>query len=223
MRTRPTPAAAALPRLPPRARLARLSRLASLCLLAACAPDLREDFPFDGEAAPGRHVTHEEQEGGVVRTQVDASQKEVSIYLDLDAREELSAAQALEGQAWDLAFQRFKVTSNGGVSGPGEAAVAALPGADFAALTRAPAPDTFQRDAADGPDANGEVDSAFLLEDGWYRYDLLQHKLSPRPVVYVVRTTRGRFFKLELLGYYDAAGTAGVLTFRWAEVEPPAR
>jgi hypothetical protein len=42
------------------------------------------------------------------------------------------------------------------------------------------------------------------------------HVLTPRKLVYVVRGANGRYYKLEMLEYYDAAGTAGYPTFRWA-------
>lgn len=34
--------------------------------------------------------------------------------------------------------------------------------------------------------------------------------------VYVVRTPEGNYFKLEMLGYDDDAGTPGFIRFRWA-------
>src|SRR5262249_33252989 len=86
----------------------------ALVTQGACAPDLREEFPFDGELPPGQRVRHEEQTDGALLTRVDASAKEALVYLDLDTRAELDAGTALETQAWDLAFQRFKIVSNGG-------------------------------------------------------------------------------------------------------------
>jgi hypothetical protein len=168
----------------------------------------------------GPRVQHEELEGGLVRTHVDASEKEVWVYLDLDARAELPVGEALATGRWDVRFQRFKLESNGGVTGEGSVEVAALPGADFDALTRAPA-EGFHADRADGPDENTDTDSAFLEGDGWYSYNILQHKLSPRDVVYVVRTGEARYFKLKMEAYYDAAGSAGNLTFLWGPVEAP--
>jgi hypothetical protein len=44
----------------------------------------------------------------------------------------------------------------------------------------------------------------------------MTHVLTPRAQVYVVRTAEGNAFKLEILAYYDDAGTSGMLTIRWA-------
>lgn len=193
---------------------------AFLMLLSACAPDLRDEYPFDGETSGGERVITETLTDGVLRTEVDASSKEAWVYFDLDTAKELPVSQALEAQAWDLAFQRFKIISNSGVSGPGSVAVAALPDESFESLTRAPA-EGFQPDEPDGDDGNTDVDSAFLEGDGWYVYDLVKHRLQARDGIYVVRTGAGAYFKLQMLAYYDENGTAGRVSFDWAPIDPP--
>lgn len=202
-------------------RAARALLLFVLVPLSACAPDLREAYPFDGATTGGgSRVTHEELGEGVWRTTVDASVNEAWVYLDLDARRELPVDEALTTQDWDLAFQRFKIISNGGVSGPGGVAAAALTGTSFEALTRAPE-SGFQADETDGTDENSDLDSAFLKGEGWYYYDLGKHRLTARETVYVVRTTDGGYFKLKLLGYYDGSGNSGHVSFEWASVTAP--
>ena len=61
-----------------------------------------------------------------------------------------------------------------------------------------------------------KAEAAFGGADPWYAYDLLTHTLSPQPYVYVVRTGDGGHFKIAFTNYYDAAGTSGFPTFRWA-------
>ncbi len=196
-------------------------RLSTLALVGCvgCAGDLRRDFPFDGELPDGVFVVHEDEPAATV-TRVDASNKTAWVYLDLDTREQVSASAAAGQPEWDLAFQRFRIVSNGGVSGSGQTEVAALLDTGFDDVARAPR-EGYVTDRPDGPDANEDVDSAFLEGDGWYAYDGLAHKLSPRNNVYVVHTDRGRYFKLRLLSYYDDAGAAGHLSFRWAQVQAP--
>ena len=47
--------------------------------------------------------------------------------------------------------------------------------------------------------------------------------LSARPdLVYVVHTPEDSYFKVQILDYYDDAGTAGYLSLRWAPLAPPA-
>ncbi|MGQ0505628.1 MAG: HmuY family protein, partial [Myxococcaceae bacterium] len=160
---------------------------------------------------------------GVTRTTVDSSHKEAWVYFDFDRREEIAAVDAAGDRRllWELAFQRFKIISNGGVSGAGVVVVAQLSGVSLAEVIQPPS-EGFAGDAPDGPDDNSDVDSTFLAGDGWYSYHLLQHKVLAREnTVYVVRTSADAFFAMQILSYYDAAGSAGHLSFAWKWLNPP--
>jgi hypothetical protein len=195
--------------------------LAIAAALPACAEDLRPDQPDagvpggddddDGGGGPS-HVTNTDNGDGTTTTVVDATRDADWVYLDLE-----TAAEVGEGDDWDLAFQRFKIKLNGGVSGDGGMEVAILPGADFGAMVAAPA-DGWVTDVADGPDDDADPDLAF---GGWYAYDVATHVLTPNDQVYVVRSGAGGYFKLEMLDYYDDAGTSAFPKFRWGPVEPP--
>lgn len=184
-----------------------MSRLLAFPLIvaaiAACGPDI---VPEPGPDTPA--FQHTDGSDQVVTTIVNATSETDWLGLDLDAKAHVDAAVDAE---WDLAFQRFHIRTRGGANGTGGVEVAVLPSAEFDALTEAPA-DGYIVDAADDK-------TAFESGDGWYSYDILWHKLSARPGVYVVRSDAGRFFKLQLLSYYDDAGTPAMVTFRWKELE----
>jgi hypothetical protein len=201
-------------------RACRAIVCAALLLGSACAPDLREDFPFDGDLPDGVYVTHEDLGGGVTRTTVDASHKEAWVYFDFDTLQRIAAPQAAGTSDWDLAFQRFKIISNSGVSGTGSVAVAKLQETDFEVLGVQPG-NGYATDEPDGPDDNAEVDNAFLAGDAWYAYDLLTHKVLPRErLVFAVRTSTGRVLALRMVAYYDAAGSGARPTFDWKWLSP---
>lgn len=188
----------------------RIAILLAATALWACAPDLREDHPFDGDLPEGDYVTFADLGAGTLELKVNAGEPQSWVFVDLDTQRQVPGAEAVGAPAgWDVAFQRYRIISNGGVSGVGTVAVAVLPGADFDALAEAP-PDGYVTDADDGPDENRDVDSAFLAGDGWYSYDLLNHGVQPRDLVYVVRSDLGHW-ALKLLAYYDEAGTAARL------------
>ncbi len=208
-------------------------RSASLLLalplsLAACADDLRPAGGADAsnaadasaDAAPAGRV-QTRVDGSSLVTTVDATRSGEWVYVDLDRGER--AAEGMTG--WDLAFQRFNIQSNGGVSGAGGVEVARLTGTTFEAVREAPA-SGWLRDAAPRtgvmgmPGAPVLPDFAFSQQDGWYGYDMTTHQVTPRDVVYVVRTTERRVVKLRLTAYYSAAGTGGYPTFRWATLAP---
>lgn len=194
--------------------------LLTCAVTMACAPSLLEEYPFDGETAHGNRVRHEDLGDGETKTFVDASAKEAWVYFDFDTRRELGAEEAFREGSWDVAFQRFKVITNSGVSGGGDVETVVLEGAAFEAVDRAPLTG-YEQDRADGDDENADLDSPFLAGAGWYAYNLLEHRLSARNVVYVVKTTEQTFLKVQMLGYYDEAGSAGHLTFRWKPVAAP--
>lgn len=154
-------------------------------------------------------------DGVLVTTVVDATDAEGWQPLDLDT------GLAAEDGAWELAFSRFRIRVNGGVSGDGGVEVAALVGRAFDDVDRAPA-DGWTSAWEDGEDDDQEPDNAFNNgTDDWYDYELSTHTLTPRDVTYVVRSTDDAYFKLRFDDYYDQAGSPAVITFRWAEVDPP--
>lgn len=183
-------------------------------LATGCLDDLKPDD--GGDAGSRDSGTPTEVDGTVNTTTLDASDQDAWVYFDLDSGEELDSA----GDGWDLALRRFKIKSNGGVSGDGGVAIAVLEGADFDALEKAPEAG-YLEDRDDGDDENSDEDFVFLVGDGWYDYDGSDHTLSARDIVYVVRSTASRFYKVQVLDYYDGAGTSGFVKFRWAEIDAP--
>jgi len=53
----------------------------------------------------------------------------------------------------------------------------------------------------------------------WYRYSFVTHLLAPSGHVYALRARDGRFWKLEVLGYYCPGLTPGCVTLRYAPLE----
>ena len=184
--------------------------LGALLALAACSEDLapEPEAQPDGGVLPS-HVTTVDNGDGSFTTSVDATAMDAWIGFDFQ-----SGGEAAESTtSWDLGFRRFEVKSNGGTSGEGGVEVAILAGADFATLARAPL-DGWSSDTAEA--------SPFNAGDGWYAYDINSHVLTPRDLIYVIRSAEGAYFKLEFTDYYDDAGTSGYPAFRWAPVDAPA-
>src|SRR6185436_6972623 len=141
-RREPEGPAAGAPRVPRRRGGDLVKRAWLIALVAsacACATDLRTDFPFDGDLPAGDYVTFTDQGDGTWDLRVNAGEPQSWVFVDLDDRRQVPGAEAVGAAGWDVAFQRFRIISNGGVSGVGPVEVAVLPGQDFAALTTAPA------------------------------------------------------------------------------------
>jgi hypothetical protein len=178
----------------------------------------------DGAIPPSSgSFTHTRRDDGTIETLVDASSTSGWQYLDLETGLAVTPSDPAAERTWDLAFQRFVILSNGGASGGGGGLVARVEGSSFDAITRAP-DEGWIADAVDGPvDRDDTNDSAFTNgTNDWYLYDVATHALSPREdVVYVVQTPEAHFFKVQVLGYYDGAGSPGFLRFVWAPVDAP--
>jgi heme-binding HmuY-like protein len=187
---------------------------------AGCAGDLRKDRG-GGAAGGGNRVESTDQGGGTTLTRIDATKNDLWVYLDLETGAEVFPAAPGSSLAWDLGFQRFKIRTNSGTSGTGGMETAPLPGASFDELTKAPASGYVVDQEEDSADEGTDPDYAFLLDPAWYLYDLGVHAVKARDIVYVVKTVESGFYKVQMTGYYDDAGTGGYPTFRWAPVAPP--
>jgi hypothetical protein len=177
------------------------------------------DLPRDIPARSGPFQNSAGRAGSVV-TVADATSETAWQQLDLDSGRETD-----DEHAWDLAFSRFRIRLNGGMSGPAAVEVAALADQSFTELTRAPdagySPEQPDSSGEEG-DADSEPDNPFNAgAEDWYDYDLMTHELSPKAITYVVRSSEARFYKLRILAYYDQFGTDGMLKFEWAELELP--
>lgn len=108
---------------------------------------------------------------------------------------------------WDLAFRRYQIIANGGPGFLGHAGVLDLGPVGFDAVQTAPADGYRENDR--GPDPRNPAIVS------WYRYGFFSHVLDPKPHVWAVRTTDGRYAKLEILGYYCPGSQPGCVTFRY--------
>jgi hypothetical protein len=191
-------------------------------LHGACAEDLSKRLGPDAAPAADGPVEVEDLGDGVHQARVDAKDEMQWIYVNLEQGKAVPMEAEGDATAWDLALQRFHLKLNGGASGSGNAAVALLPGAAFDDVAEVPADATFLTDQADA-DGDGLVEYVMSIGDTrWYAYDVATHVLTPKDLVYVVRGANGSYYKLEMLEYYDAAGTAGYPAFRWAALDGPA-
>jgi hypothetical protein len=189
----------------------RLVLAAVALALCACEPRLPEGWPHTGDAGP-THITFT-LDGGYYTLQVDATADKTWAALDFDVASEVP----FEQNRWDLAFQRFHIRSRGGADGDGGVQVAVVYDAGFDHVTHAPM-GPWLEDQPDGDDENLDPDTVFDKLEVWYDYEDMYHTLTPRPLVYVVRSDRGEYFKVQLDSYYDFAGTSAMLSLRYAPV-----
>ncbi|SEO83341.1 HmuY family protein [Aquisalimonas asiatica] len=129
--------------------------------------------------------------------QFDASDHDEPVHVDLSTGEvlTLSAGEAADSEAWDIALQRHQISLNGGTSGPGRVQGALLDGqASFynedgtpnaSVFTNTGAADTLDALLApvDAVDSGDWVLDSITTEfgDDWYIYDFATGEFQPDP------------------------------------------
>jgi hypothetical protein len=108
---------------------------------------------------------------------------------------------------WDLAFRRYQIIANGGPGFPGRAGIRDLGPVAFDAVHTVPVDGYAETQT--NPDPRNRAIA------GWYTYGFFSHVLDPKPHVWAVRTTDGRYAKLQILGYYCPGSRPGCVTFRY--------
>jgi len=175
------------------------------CALLSCACVPVED---DGKQVTDKGIETMAQGDGSFVSVIDTRDESAFTYLDLESSAEVDA----DSETWDLGFLRFNVATH--------VEVAVLEGTDFDALTTAPV-DGYRSDASDPETSMKETMPGYAF-DLWYDYNMMTHVLTARAdLVYVVHTPEDNFYKVQMLDYYDAAGTSGYLSLRWAPLLPP--
>lgn len=150
--------------------------------------------------------------GGVTSGTIDATAGGTAaaadnpyVYLDLMAgtKVDISDTASLTSTAWHVAFKRAGIKLNGGDSGPGQVAAAAVNAATLAEVTTAPAALAMD----DWADASctliaGPTGEPATVMSTWYDYDSQTHVLTPKAQVWVIRIAPGVFRKLRITTYY---------------------
>ena len=128
--------------------------------------------------------------------------------------------EALSSKAWDLAFKRSVVRTNGGDSGPGKGGAIriALPWdqVDASTLGKKTLPTESWFDA----NCQLTLDSVMNLVttfSGWSEYDETDHVLSAAPnVVFITAGADSALYKVAMLDYYSTpSGTHGTVAGRY--------
>lgn len=129
------------------------------------------------------------------------------VYFDLGASAVSTSA------AWDIAFDGWAIRTNGGVSGT--AGVGAVPDnvTAFASI------DAAYAGSAPAQAYRSDRFAGVFGQNAWYRYNITgtDNQIWPTFDVYLVR--RGSaVYKVQLTGYYSAAGAPRNITIRYARL-----
>jgi len=179
------------------------------------------DFGNGEGVSTGGALTTEDLGEGVILAVVDATDGAVWVYIDLETGMQVAPSDAANSTEWDLGLQRFRIKTNGGISGSGGMTGVAIAGSPFDDVMKAPG-DGWLSDAEDGSDTGEDPDTVFNGSGDWYEYDPVNHTLTARADrTHIVQTVEGNYYKVAVLDYYDEAGTSAIITLKWATVDGP--
>ena len=142
---------------------------------------------------------------------IDSTDSMIWVHYDLESSSIIPEEEVLEDN-WDIAFQRYVIKLNGGVSGTGEVEIMYLSGeyANFEEVTY-PTEEEWITDLED-MDEDGVPEYAF---GSWYDYDLATHILTPADLVYIIHSVEGNFFRFRILDYYSSQGNSGFMSIEY--------
>ena len=195
-----------------------LSLVFGALTLASCS---RDD---NNEVTP--NVTDNSKEATV-----DASTSGTWKYFSFEKGAEVTVTDPKNDLTWDIAFQRYYIKTNSGVSGNGNGGVFKTDSKELSALKQAPttgytADDKKETVQLGYPPVDTELSYNSIISggmksvNGYVAYDpaLAAQGKSPYTVnkwVYVVKTAKGEYVKLQVVDYLDAKNKGGHPKFKY--------
>ena len=146
------------------------------------------------------------------------------IYFSLREGKELSIAEANHKTdlSWDLAFNRYNVRTNSGLSGNGQGGALKTESTSFDDVNAVPAGqfaiDTVYIISAPGsgfPPPTMESTANLVLCEA-IAFSGPPPAYTPSPNVFIVRLADGRYAKFMAIGFYNDEGVSGYYTFKYA-------
>jgi hypothetical protein len=143
-------------------------------------------------------------------------------YFSFASNDTVTVSDPANSTAWDLAFQRYRIKTNGGESGNGEgsAALSYLKGqSGFDALKVVPDTTTFKTDVSIQI-AVQQGYATYVVNPVLYNWFSLEFatqgtQIVPTDDIFIVKTATGKYAKVWLKSYYSATNLSGYVTFQY--------
>jgi hypothetical protein len=143
-------------------------------------------------------------------------------YFSFTTNDTVTITDPAHSTAWDLAFQRYRIKTNGGLSGSGSGSAAnsyKKGQSGFDGLTVVPDTTTFTPDASISV-AIQQGYQNYVLNPVLYSWFSLEFaaqgtQIVPTDDIFIVRTATGKYAKVWLKSYYSATNQSGYVTFQY--------
>ena len=126
-----------------------------------------------------------------------------------------------ERRDWDLAFNRFSIRTNSGLSGGGQGGALLTQVKEMAEVTQAPASGyTVDTEInlsgfANGAPVSKKSTGNQVLAEG-IKFAGPPPTYTPHENVFIVKTADGKYAKLQFIGFHNAEGKSGFISFKYA-------
>lgn len=135
----------------------------------------------------------------------------ITRYYSLESGEEIPAADSLSNK-WDISFQRMEIHINSKYGAVGQYAV----NANFNNIASAPIGGYMKDDESNEMDDSGlGVLSGYLFANWFTVQNEIDMTIEPSARVYFIKTTSGKYVKLQILSYYNDSNMGGWHTFEY--------
>ena len=143
-------------------------------------------------------------------------------YFSFAKNDTIVVSDPLTSKEWDLAFQRYRIKTNGGMSGSGQgsAANSYLKGqTGFDALKIVPDTATFSSDSS-VIIAVQQGYATYVINPeiySWFTIELAAQgtQIIPSDYIFFVKASDGKYAKVWFKSYYSAANLSGHVTFQY--------
>jgi len=143
-------------------------------------------------------------------------------YFSLADNDTVNVTDPANSNEWDLAFQRYRVKTNGGLSGNGSGSAAnsyKKGQTGFDALIAVPDTTTFTLDASVDI-AVQQGYATYIVNPVLYTWFTLEFaaqgtQIVPSDDIYIVKTSSGKYAKVWFKSYYNATNQSGHITIQY--------
>jgi hypothetical protein len=153
---------------------------------------------------------------------INATSSSTWKYFSFSKNDTVTIADPASSTDWDLAFQRYRIRTNGGIDGPGSGSAAnsyKKQQAGFDLLRVVPDTTTFVVDttveiAVQQGYANYNINPALY---SWFGIELGANgtQIVPTDNIYFIRSATGKYAKVWFKSYYNNSNTSGYVTFQY--------
>ncbi len=143
-------------------------------------------------------------------------------YFSFVKNDTVAISDPMTSNEWDLAFQRYRIKTNGGLSGHGEGGAANSyfkVQTGFDDLITVSDTSTFVADTS-VQIAVQQGYATYVVNPRLYTWFTLEFggagtQIVPTDYIYIVRTATGKFAKVWFKSYYSPANVSGYVTFEY--------